>query len=55
MKTIKKGIVYRATEGPFRYQAWPSVCQDENGVLYAACSGHRSSHVCPFGKTMISY
>ena len=53
MKTIKKGIVYRATEGPFRYQAWPSVCQDEKGVLYAVCSGHRSSHVCPFGKDLM--
>lgn len=50
---MKQGIIYRATEGPFRYQAWPSVCQDENGVLYAVCSGHRSSHVCPFGKNLM--
>lgn len=54
MKILKKGIVYRATEGPFRYQGWPSVTQDENGVLYAAWSGHRSSHVCPFGKNLMS-
>mgnify|MGYP002513542379 CR=1 FL=1 len=27
--------------------------QDENGVLYAACSGHRSSHVCTFGKDLM--
>lgn len=53
MKIIKKGIVFRATEGPFRYQAWPSVCKDENGTLYAVCSGHRSSHVCPFGKNLM--
>lgn len=50
---MKKGIIYRVTEGPFRYQAWPSVCQDEKGVLYAFCSGHRSSHVCPFGKNLM--
>ena len=53
MKIIKKGIVYRVNEGPFRYQAWPTVTQDENGVLYAACSGHRSSHVCTFGKDLM--
>jgi hypothetical protein len=53
MKILKEGIVYRVNEGPFRYQAWPSVAQDENGVLYAVCSGHRSSHVCPFGKNLM--
>ena len=53
MEILKKGIVYRVNEGPFRYQAWPSVCQDENGKLYAVCSGHRSSHVCPFGKDIM--
>ena len=53
MKILKEGIVYRVTEGPFQYQAWPTVVQDENGVLYAACSGHRSSHVCPFGKNLM--
>ncbi len=54
MKIIKKGIIYRATEGPCKYQAWPTVCRDENGVLYAAWSGHRASHVCPFGKDLMS-
>ncbi len=54
MEILKQGIVFRATEGPFRYQAWPSICQDENGVLYAAWSGLRSSHVCPFGKNLMS-
>ena len=54
MKILKQGLVFRATEGPFRYQAWPSLCQDEDGVLYAAWSGLRSSHVCPFGKDLMS-
>lgn len=54
MQIIKQGIVHRVTEGPCRYQAWPTVVQDENGVLYAAWSGNRSSHVCPFGKTLMS-
>jgi hypothetical protein len=54
MKIIKQGIIYRATEGPCCYQAWPTVCRDENGVLYTAWSGHRSSHVCPFGMDLMS-
>ena len=54
MEILKQGLVFRATEGPFRYQAWPSICQDENGILYAAWSGLRSSHVCPFGKNLMS-
>ncbi len=54
MKIIKKGLIYRAVSGPFRYQAWPSVCMDENGILYTVWSGQRSSHVCPFGKNLMS-
>lgn len=54
MEILKQGLVFRVTEGPFRYQAWPSICQDEDGVLYAAWSGLRSSHVCPFGKDLMS-
>lgn len=54
MEILKRGIIYRATEGPCCYQAWPSVCRDENGVLYAAWSGHRASHVCPFGMNLMS-
>ncbi len=50
---MKHGIVGRETEGYFRYRAWPSVCMDEDGVLYAACSGHRVAHVGPFGKDLM--
>lgn len=54
MEIIKQGIVHRKTEGPCRYQAWPTICKDENGVLYTVWSGDRSSHVCPFGKNLMS-
>lgn len=37
-------------EGLFPYQAWPTVAKDDTGTLYAASSGHRLNHVCPFGK-----
>ena len=46
-------VVGRTTDGFFRYQAWPTVTKDENGILYAASSGHRLGHVCPFGKNLM--
>jgi len=46
-------VVGRTTDGFFRYQAWPTVTKDDNGVLYAAASGHRLGHVCPFGKDLL--
>ena len=45
---ITTGIVGRQS-GMFAYQGWPTVCRDDRGILYAACSGHRIAHVCPFG------
>ncbi|MBE7010936.1 MAG: exo-alpha-sialidase [Ruminococcaceae bacterium] len=57
MKTIfpktTHGIVHRATETNFRYQAWGTVARDENGTLYTVASGFRAGHVCPFGKTVL--
>lgn len=50
---MKHGVIFRTTEGFFRYHAWPTVCQTEDGRLYAVCSGERASHVCPFGKNLL--
>ncbi len=50
---MKHGIVNRTEDGFFPYQAWPTVCRDENGVLYVASSGHRVEHICPFGKNLM--
>ncbi len=47
------GIVYRNSESIFSFNGWPSVTKDENGVLYAVCSGFRVAHICPFGKTVM--
>ena len=47
------GVVGRTTEGFFRYQAWPTVVKGEDGTLFAASSGHRLGHVCPFGKNLL--
>jgi len=54
MEIIKEGIIFQKEDGPFRYNAWPTVCRDENGKLYAAWSGERVQHVCPFGKNLMS-
>lgn len=50
---MKFGIVSRITDGCFRYQAWPTIAKGEDGTLYAASSGHRLGHVCPFGKNLM--
>lgn len=43
----------RTTDGFFRYQGWPTVVKDEKGIVYAAASGQRLAHVCPFGKDLL--
>ena len=50
---MKFGIVNRSRGTLFPYQGWPTVCKDENGVLYVTCSGHRLGHICPFGKNLM--
>ena len=46
---MEQGIIYRSKDSIFKYIGWPSVAKDENGVIYAVCSGHRLGHICPFG------
>jgi len=50
---MKFGIVNRSTQGKFRYQGWPTVTKGEDGTIFAASSGHRLAHVCPFGKNLM--
>ncbi len=45
--------IYRTPNKLFPYHAWPTVCRDENGILYVICSGERASHICPFGKNLL--
>lgn len=37
------------------YFAWPTVARLKNGRIAAVASGYRLRHVCPFGKTVISF
>ncbi len=50
---VTHGIVNRVQNSFFNFQAWPSLCRDENGTLYAVASGFRCRHICPFGKTVM--
>ncbi len=50
---MKHGIVGRISEGLFKYQGWPTVCKDDKGNLFVACSGGRLEHICPFGKNFL--
>ena len=47
------GTIWHNPDSFFRYCGWPSVCRDDEGTLYAVCSGFRVSHICPFGKTVL--
>lgn len=50
---MKHGMVSRIDDGPFRYQAWPTVAKAKDGTLFVGCSGHRTGHFCPFGKNYL--
>lgn len=47
------GIVHRSEGTFFSYHGWPSVCKDSRGVVYAAASGMRITHVDPCGKNCL--
>ena len=48
------GVIWRREPGEnFRYNGWPTICKDENGVLYVAGSAMRISHICPCGKNYL--
>ncbi|MBQ4051012.1 MAG: exo-alpha-sialidase [Oscillospiraceae bacterium] len=53
MKILKRGIISRNPDTFFAHCGWPTVCKDEDGVLYAVASGCRAAHICPFGKTLL--
>ena len=54
VKLISQGIVCSMPDAPFGYFAWPSLVRQENGTLCLVASGFRKSHVCPWGRTVIT-
>jgi len=37
------------------YFGWPSAVRLQNGKIAVAASGYRLSHICPFGKAVVSF
>lgn len=50
---MKFGIVSRMDESLFPYQGWPTICRDDEGVLYVGASSFRLGHLCGFGKNVL--
>ena len=48
-------IIMSNNDSYHNYFAWPTVTRLQNGKIAVVASGFRLSHVCPFGKTVISY
>lgn len=51
----KPEIVMQNPDGRHNYFAWPTAARLQNGKIAVVASGYRIFHVCPFGKTVISY
>ena len=50
---MKFGIVSRMADSLFPYHGWPTVCRDDDGVLYVGASAFRLGHLCGFGKNAL--
>ncbi|MFZ4656236.1 MAG: sialidase family protein [Caldilineaceae bacterium] len=48
------GIVCRLAHERLGYFGWPTVVRSADGTLFVASSGLRSTHVCPWGKTVLN-
>ena len=48
-------IVMHNPDSRHNYFAWPTATRLQNGKIAVVASGYRLKHVCPFGKTVISY
>ena len=42
-------------ESMHKYFGWPTVARLKNGRIAVGASGFRLAHICPFGKSVISY
>ena len=58
MKVVKidePKVVMSSPDSKHGYFGWPTACRLQNGKIAVVASGFRLRHVCPFGKTVISY
>lgn len=58
MKIITHGepqIIMSNPSSHHSYFGWPTAAKLQNGKIAVVASGFRRRHICPFGKTVISY
>lgn len=48
-------VIMQNSGSVHNFFAWPTVTKLQNGKIAVVASGFRLAHVCPFGKTVISY
>lgn len=48
-------VIMSNPDSKHRYFGWPTAARLQNGRIAVVASGFRLRHVCPFGKTVISY
>lgn len=48
-------IIMSNPQGMYKYFGWPTAMRLQNGKIAVGASGYRMSHICPFGKAVISY
>ena len=52
--SAEHGIICRLAGDDFGYFAWPTVERLDDGTLIVSSSGLRSTHPCPWGKTVLN-
>ena len=55
LEIFDKRIIMEKNDSIHNYFAWPSVATLRDGCLAVVASGFRLGHICPFGKSVISY
>ncbi len=56
IRTIgEQQIIMSNPHSKHNYFAWPTAVRLQNGKIAVVASGFRLRHICPFGKTVISY
>ena len=48
-------VIIQNPDSKHNFFSWPTATRLQNGKIAVVASGFRLSHVCPFGKTIISY
>ncbi len=51
----REKVVMSNENSIYGYFGWPTVAKLQNGTVAVVASGYRISHVCPFGKAVISF